>query len=68
MADELHALPAHQRTAQAEEGLVDIGPALVAHLEAAQAIEPGEAALDDPASLPIGRFSSDMWFLLWQES
>src|SRR5829696_9340955 len=40
---------ADERTAQGEEGLMDIRSPLIAHAQAAEVIEPGQRALDDPA-------------------
>ncbi len=42
----------------------DGGQPLVIAGQPAEAGQPGEAALDDPASLPIGRFWSGIRFLL----
>lgn len=44
----------------------DVGQALVVAGQPAAAGGPGEAALDHPASLLIGRFSSGIRFLLWR--
>src|SRR5579875_2485221 len=40
---------ADQSTAEGEEGMMDVGAALVADGQAAEAVEPGQRALDDPA-------------------
>jgi hypothetical protein len=41
-------LPADQRAPQREERLVDVGPPVIPHAQAAKLIEPGKRALDDP--------------------
>src|SRR5260221_11850053 len=42
-------MPADERAAQGKERLVDVGAALVAHLEAAETVEPRQRALHHPA-------------------
>src|SRR5689334_11234728 len=42
-------LEADETAAEGEEGLMDIGAALIAHGQAAEPIEPGEGALHHPA-------------------
>src|SRR6266852_8508452 len=41
-------LPADQRTAEGEKRLVDVGPLVVTHAEAAKLIQPGKRTLDHP--------------------
>src|SRR5262249_6816871 len=41
-------LPANQRAPEREERLVDVGPLVIPHAEAAKLTEPGEGALHDP--------------------
>src|SRR6476620_8281427 len=48
----LEHLPADEGTAEVEEGIVQRGIALVAHQQAAVAVQPGEAALHHPAVAP----------------
>ncbi len=40
---------ANERTAEGQEGLVDVGTPFVAHAQTAKAVEPGERAFNDPA-------------------
>jgi len=41
--------PADEATAEREEGLVDVGAAVVADEQAAELVQPGEGALDHPS-------------------
>ena len=41
---------ADEAAADGEEGFVDLGAAVVAHEQALEVVQPGEGALDDPAS------------------
>src|SRR5215207_1000933 len=45
----MQQVPADERAAEVEEGVVERVVALVAHEQAAVAVQPGEAALHDPA-------------------
>src|SRR3954447_19614675 len=45
-------LPAEEGSAEVEKGIVQRGIALVAHQQAAVAVQPGEAAFDHPAVAP----------------
>ena len=42
-------LPANQCAREREERLVDVGPLVIPHTQAAKLIEPGKRPLDDPA-------------------
>ena len=42
--------PGDEGTAELEEGLVDVGPALVADTQTAHAVQPGKGAPDFPAA------------------
>ena len=42
-------LPANQRAPEREERLVDVGPLVIPHAQAAKLTEPGKCALHDPA-------------------
>ncbi len=44
----LHMVPADQRTAKAEERLVDVGPPLVAHLQPPVTVQPRQSPLHHP--------------------
>ena len=45
-------LPADERTAQRQERVVDIGPPLVAHLQAPETVEPRQRPFHHPAKPP----------------
>ncbi len=45
----LEMIVANERTAEGQEGLVDVGTPFVAHAQTAKAVEPGERAFNDPA-------------------
>jgi hypothetical protein len=45
----LEVVVADERAPEGEEGLVDVGAAVVATCEPAVVVQPGEGALDDPA-------------------
>ena len=54
----MQQVPADEGAAEVEEGVVERVVAFVAHEQAAVGVQPGEVALNDPATGPVRRFSS----------
>jgi DNA helicase II / ATP-dependent DNA helicase PcrA len=56
----VEGLPADERAAEVEEGEMDVGPPLIAHRQPAEAAQPRQRALDDPAvpAEPLARLDA----------